>query len=631
MSTWEETGVSLELNKHRYPLRSFGPQSATLINQAHESCARTKVLDNSTSVHNYLINGSTDANVREESFELTGLNNARHSSRSFGSPGATLINQAHESCARTKVLDNSTSVHNYLINGSTDANVREESFELTGLNNARHSSRSFGSPGATLINQAHESCARVKVLECSTPTPNYLNNNKEGFYESDRSVFCADLDRGSVTENRDESVMCEVRNESFGERFTTKIGKIGGRISRIIKGTKPPCHELRPAQSECSPTEKSKVLREKVRNMEGDGLVCVSLKDLRELLCEERISKIAGPTVLGGNPNSVNRIKDEIIRKKETSQLPTCDRRSAFRVISPRLDRSGFRNSEGGPISKNVVIMRNPTETLPKLSEFSTRRKYVTAFRYLSLGVPEIDKRRNLIAENVSTCPELLRELEYGRLRTSEEILEFLETNCLDVERALNRLSHFRWNNKDALEVVFGKIEDMVDQARQGWSEGERFRECMKLFWDAVDRPDWQVEMIRLGENIVNRVDFIRFLRRLEKLNNALARSTNSLISAGTFERKEDMNRAKTCYTCGKMGHLAVTCPGRDSPEFRRKMRDDKSGLTNKRWQPTCYVCNQVGHVSRECPHSRDYNKKNDSKEWKDVRFSGPSGNGQTH
>ena len=106
----------------------------------------------------------------------------------------------------------------------------------------------------------------------------------------------------------------------------------------------------------------------------------------------------------------------------------------------------------------------------------------------------------------------------------------------------------------------------------------------------------------------------------------------NSHLSwQSSADEKKDYNKERVCYTCGKLGHLAINCSAKHLLGFGRRTTDDKPGSTKKRWQPTCHICSQLGHVSRECPQSRDYSERKDANEWKSVRFSGPSGNEQTH
>jgi len=188
---------------------------------------------------------------------------------------------------------------------------------------------------------------------------------------------------------------------------------------------------------------------------------------------------------------------------------------------------------------------------LPKLTEFPTRKRFISAFKFIGQNLNETEKVQYLMAENMSTCPDLLTVC--NSLRTSDKIIEFLENHPLDIGRAKSTLNNITWNQKEAPELMFIRIEAFIDQAYTSWGDSEKFREAIRYFWKALNKPEWKADVIRLGNEIDNRDDFLKLIRQLEQIEKASKGPLNEVFATN---RKPEVR----CYSCQETGHVARNC-----------------------------------------------------------------------
>ena len=199
-------------------------------------------------------------------------------------------------------------------------------------------------------------------------------------------------------------------------------------------------------------------------------------------------------------------------------------------------------------ITKNKFINVN----LPKLAEFPTRNRFITAFCFFSNDMCESDKIQYL-----KFCPELLKEFENKSLKSSTEIISFLRHHPLDVGRAKSSLNCLQWNQKEAPELLFIKIESLIDQAYPDWGENEKFREGIRCFWKSVNKPEWKVEVLRVGNQVNNRVEFLKLIRQIELIDRASKGPLNEVFYTPKQGSNRDLQR---CFNCNGVGHFARNC-----------------------------------------------------------------------
>ena len=122
-------------------------------------------------------------------------------------------------------------------------------------------------------------------------------------------------------------------------------------------------------------------------------------------------------------------------------------------------------------------VASTPLVAWPKLAEFPTWSRCLTAIRQLSQGVPESQVRCHLLSQFAGVCPELFAPDAARKFPTAESLFSYLATHPGEVERAKLTLGFLRAGKKDALEPVYGKIVALTEQAYPDWSQEEQFRE----------------------------------------------------------------------------------------------------------------------------------------------------------
>jgi len=204
-----------------------------------------------------------------------------------------------------------------------------------------------------------------------------------------------------------------------------------------------------------------------------------------------------------------------------------------------------------------------------------------------------------------------MHEVEQGRLGDVASLMGYLERHPLDVSAALSSLGSVRWNGKEPLEILFGRIEAWVEQARFSWSPAEQLREGVRVFWRAVDRPEWKAEVIRMGNEAEGRVEFLGMIRKLEALDRVSKRGPLVLSVSGS-RRSEDVggqtngnDQRGRCFTCGGKGHFAAVCPsartGGEQAGGPGRREFGNARVLVGAGTPRCYRCGNIGHLSSGC------------------------------
>ena len=128
-----------------------------------------------------------------------------------------------------------------------------------------------------------------------------------------------------------------------------------------------------------------------------------------------------------------------------------------------------------------MSIVVRPVE-LPRIASYPTWRRFVSAFRVLGRGVSGPEKERHFLGEASTVCPEILGEVEAGRLINLDQMIAYFCKHPLEIERAKLSLGNIRAGKKDPLEGLFHKIEALVEQAYPEYTLAEQFRETVRAF-----------------------------------------------------------------------------------------------------------------------------------------------------
>ena len=244
---------------------------------------------------------------------------------------------------------------------------------------------------------------------------------------------------------------------------------------------------------------------------------------------------------------------------------------------------------------------------LPKIKDFFTWERFVSIFPVITTGMSDISRKRYLLTELASACPGVIKEYGDQKTWTVEQLLERLRFYPSEVERAKLALGNIKAGKKESLESVYEKIEALIDQARPNWTCEEKFRESVRLFWRAVDRPFWKQELVRLNTEIRDKTSLFVAVRKLEKINRLEETNQKNVYvvsqiqdkvaeGAASFTRvpgasKNTRPSSMTCFKCGMQGHISREC----------RRLPSKTNFSEPRGSVKCSRCGYLGHTAASC------------------------------
>jgi hypothetical protein len=141
-------------------------------------------------------------------------------------------------------------------------------------------------------------------------------------------------------------------------------------------------------------------------------------------------------------------------------------------------------------------------------------------------------------------------------------------------------------------------------------------------FLDAIwskSLADKVIDMLRMKEMDLNQwrvKDVGDIAIRLEKaqgeefLWTISKPSASVVLPSGVSGGSSTKNTSVTCYHCGRLGHMKIKCPYKNSKATKKKAvtsarADFAKPKANRFDDRRCYTCNKPGHVAKECPQQK--------------------------